>query len=70
LGALQLWHRYQQNPKDTLRDYQATLSLGYTRTIPELYERAGIAFDFSEQRMKELFAFVGREADSYSKALS
>ena len=37
------------------------LSLGGTKTLPELYEAAGLKFDFSGDYIKELMDFVGGE---------
>ena len=37
------------------------LSLGYTKTIPEIYKAAGIKFDFSRGYIKELMDFVRGE---------
>ena len=34
------------------------LSLGYTKTLPELYETAGIKFNFSPVYVQELAGFV------------
>lgn len=70
LGALQVWRRHREEPRKALGDYQAALSLGYTKPIPEIYEKAGIAFDFSAERMRQLFAFVREESDRYSRQLS
>ena len=36
LGALQLWQNYRQDPTQALARYQAALSLGNTRPLPEL----------------------------------
>jgi len=64
LGAIALWKNYLENPKQCVANYKNALSHGYTRTIPELYELAGIKFDFSGQNVKQLAAFVLSE---YSK---
>ena len=39
-------------------NYMAALSLGYTKTLKELYATAGIKFDFSPNYVKELGSFV------------
>lgn len=52
LGALAIWRNYQHHPQQALTQYLAALSLGYTRTIPEIYETAGIRFDFSEEYLR------------------
>jgi oligoendopeptidase F len=58
LGAIALWRNYKQNPSKALKEYKAALSLGYTKTIPEIYETAGIKFDFSEKYVAELLDFI------------
>ncbi len=61
LGAIALWRNYKQNPKETLEKYKHALSLGYTKSIPEIYEAAGIKFDFSRTYVSELARFVKEE---------
>lgn len=61
LGAIAVWKNYKQNPTKALEQYKAALTLGYTKTIPEIYKTAGIKFDFSEAYIKELMEFVVSE---------
>lgn len=63
LGAIAMWRNYKTNAKRTIDQYKAALSLGYTKTIPEVYEAAGIKFDFSPEYVKELMDFVKGEYD-------
>lgn len=63
LGAIALWRNYKQNPSKTIQQYKDALALGYTRTIPELYETAGIRFDFSQEYVSELASFVRSELE-------
>jgi oligoendopeptidase F len=58
LGAIAMWRNYKSNPAQTIEAYIAALKLGYTRTIPEIYEVAGVKFDFSEDYVKNLASFV------------
>ena len=58
LGAIGMWMQYQQNPKQALDNYIKALSLGGTRTLPELYEAAGLKFDLSPAHIKKLMDFV------------
>lgn len=58
LGAIGLWMQYRQDPKKALENYCNALSLGGTRTLPELYEAAGLKFDFSPETIKTLMQFV------------
>ncbi|WP_283750208.1 M3 family oligoendopeptidase [Bacillus cereus] len=61
LGALQMYKQYKENPKQALQNYKKALSLGCTKTIKEVYEAAGIHFDFSGKTVKDLMAFVEEE---------
>lgn len=61
LGAIATWKYRLEHPKEDLQPYKNALSLGYTRSIPEIYQTAGARFDFSEAYVNELFAFVHQE---------
>lgn len=63
LGAIGMWKQYRENPKKALENYQYALSLGGTKTLPELYAAAGISFDFSPETISELMIFVKNELD-------
>ena len=63
LGAIGLWMQYQQNPKQALNNYINALSLGGTRTLPELYAAAGLKFDLSPTHIKTLMEFVQEEME-------
>lgn len=63
LGAIAVWKNYIENPKKGLHDYLEALKLGYTKTIPEIYNTAGITFNFSETYVNELVGFVKQELD-------
>ncbi|RYE36694.1 MAG: M3 family oligoendopeptidase [Sphingobacteriaceae bacterium] len=63
LGAIAVWKNYKENPEKGLQQYLDALKLGYTKTITEIYETAGIKFNFSEAYVKELAAFVRAEMD-------
>jgi len=63
LGAISIWKNYKQNPEKTLNQYEKALSLGYSVTIPEVYETAGIKFDFSKDYVGELMNFVKSEIE-------
>ena len=64
LGAIGMWKQYRQNPKQALENYMHALSLGGTKTLPELYKAAGIDFDFSHKNISELMQFVKNELDT------
>ncbi len=58
LGAIAMWRQYLQNKEQAMDNYTKALSLGYTKTLKELYEAAGIKFDFSPAYVAELGQFV------------
>lgn len=66
LGAIAVWRNYKQDPEKGLEKYLDALELGYTKTIPEIYEAAGIRFDFSESYIRELSEFVMEELEKLS----
>jgi oligoendopeptidase F len=57
LGALAVWRNFKQNPEKGLDAYLNALKLGYTRVIPEIYEAAGIRFDFSEAYVRDIVTY-------------
>ncbi|KMP15140.1 MULTISPECIES: M3 family oligoendopeptidase [Bacillus] len=63
LGALQMYKQYKEDPKQALENYKKALSLGSSQSIKEVYEAAGIRFDFSSETIKELMAFVEKELE-------
>ncbi|MGV8879734.1 MAG: M3 family oligoendopeptidase [Sphingobacteriaceae bacterium] len=63
LGAIAVWKNYKENPEKGLEQYLNALKLGYTKSIKEIYETAGIQFDFSAAYVKELAEFVKQEMD-------
>ena len=63
LGAIGLWMQYQANPQQALENYIQALSLGGTKTLPELYKAAGLKFDLSPNHIKTLMEFTAAEMD-------
>ncbi|MBI2258515.1 MAG: M3 family oligoendopeptidase [Flavobacteriia bacterium] len=61
LAALSIWKNFKENKEKTLQQYKDCLSLGYTKSLPELYQIAGVFFDFSENYVKELSQFLWKE---------
>lgn len=58
LGALGVWMNRKKNQQTALENYKKALSLGYTRSMPEIYQVAGVPFDFSENRLKILVSEI------------
>ncbi len=63
LGAIGLWMQYKQNPQHALQHYMNALSLGGTKTLPELYKAAGLEFNLTPDYIKKLMEFVKTEMD-------
>ena len=61
LGAIAIWKNYKENPGLTIQKYKEALSLGYTVSVPKIYETAGIKFDFSEGYIADLMSFMQTE---------
>jgi oligoendopeptidase F len=61
LGALQLWRNAKRDLRGALESYRAALQLGGTRPLPELFDAAGIKFDFSERTLRPLMDEIGEE---------
>jgi oligoendopeptidase F len=61
LGAIGLWMQFKKNKELALDNYISALTLGGTKTLPELYEAAGLKFDFSGTYIRELMDFVEKE---------
>lgn len=61
LGALAVWKNYIADKPTALAQYKAALSLGYTKTIGDIYKTAGIEFNFTAPYIKQLMAFVKDE---------
>lgn len=63
LGALGVWMNYKNDPKEAIENYKNALALGYTRSIPAIYETAGVRFDFSKENLAQLVAFIKQELE-------
>ncbi|TAG30690.1 MAG: M3 family oligoendopeptidase [Sphingobacteriia bacterium] len=63
LGAIGLWMQYKENPEQALKNYMNALSLGGTKTLPELYQAAGLEFNLTPAYIKTLMEFVQTQMD-------
>ena len=63
LGAIGLWMQYKKNPQQAIANYINALSLGGTKTLPELYAAAGLKLDLSPNHIKTLMEFVKDEME-------
>jgi oligoendopeptidase F len=61
LGALGIWKNSQSDYNKAISDYKNALALGYSKSIVEIYNTAGITFDFSSKNVSTLAQFVSNE---------
>jgi len=52
LGAVQVWRNALKDQAMSLTNYRQALSLGGTRSLPELYEAAGVKFAFDSNTLR------------------
>ncbi len=53
-GALQVWRNAKKDRKKAIAKFREGESLGWTRSLPELFRAAGLKFDFSEKTIGPL----------------
>ncbi|TDH25156.1 M3 family oligoendopeptidase [Segetibacter sp. 3557_3] len=63
LGAIGMWMQFKQSKEQALNNYMQALSLGGTKTLPALYEAAGLKFDLSPGHIETLMKFVNWEME-------
>ncbi len=64
LGALAVYKNYKEDKVRTVEKYEKFLKLGYSKPMNEIYQAAGIRFDFSIDYLKEIVEFVKDEINS------
>ena len=66
LGAMQLWLiSLEQSPAKAVELYRHGLSLGGSRPLPQLFEAAGLKFDFGPEIVKRLVDRAEEELDKW-----
>jgi oligoendopeptidase F len=63
LGALQVWMNSRKDYAHAVALYRNGLALGGSRPLPELFEAAGLKFDFSEKTLRPLIETLMEEID-------
>jgi oligoendopeptidase F len=58
LGALQLWQKSLIEPEQTLRQYRSALTLGNSRSVPELFKAIGAKFAFDRETIHATMLFL------------
>jgi oligoendopeptidase F len=69
LGAIGLWKQFKEDKDKAIHNYLSALKLGGTRTLPELYQAAGLQFNFSPDYISELMLFVQAEMEKISRPI-
>jgi oligoendopeptidase F len=64
LGALGVWTRYREDPKAAVAAYERALGLGGSKTLPELFQAAGLPFDFGPQIVQSYVRELHKELQS------
>jgi oligoendopeptidase F len=59
LGALGVWKRSMVQGSNALADYREALALGQTRSVREVYARAGVEFGADPEAIRSLLHFAG-----------
>ena len=67
LGAIGLWKQFKENKEQALNNYISALSHGGTETLPQLFQLAGLKFDFSPNLVGNLMSFVHSEMKALTK---
>jgi oligoendopeptidase F len=64
LGALQLWLQSRDDEARAIENYRNALQLGGSRPLPELFNAAGLKFDFGPDTVQSLMDEVQRELET------
>lgn len=63
LGALQIWRNVRKDKAEGVKLYKKGLAVGGSKPLPEIFEEAGIHFDFSLKMIQPLMDEVEKELD-------
>lgn len=61
LGAVGVWKNFREDKAKAVQQYKNALSLGGKVSIPEVYQAAGVPFDFSEKNIQALASLLESE---------
>lgn len=67
LAAIAIYKNFKTDETKALEQYMNALKLGYTKSIPEIYNVAGISFDFSQSYIHGLIDFIKKELELLNK---
>ena len=69
IGALQVWRNAGRNQAEAVRRYREALALGATRSLPDLFEAAGVRFTFDAGEIGALVALVEERMEALRAGL-
>ena len=58
IGAMQLFQMYRENPEKAITFFKEGASVDWNLPIQEIYEKTGITFDFSEERIESTASVI------------
>jgi oligoendopeptidase F len=64
LGAIAVYKNCKENGPRAVKNYEDFLKLGYSKSVSDIYEAAGVKFDFSEGYIKEIVEFIKKELEA------
>ncbi len=64
-GALGIWARYRKDPTGAVEAYKAALSLGATKSLPDLFHEAGVEWDFGPSAIGKFAGELRRAVREY-----
>ncbi|HEY6283138.1 MAG TPA: M3 family oligoendopeptidase [Nitrososphaerales archaeon] len=65
-GALGIWAKYRRNRREAIEAYKGALSLGATRSLPELFQAAGLRWDLGPANLGRLAGELRSAIREYS----
>lgn len=69
LGAFAVWKNSEENYEKSIEKYTQALKLGYTVPISEVYQTAGIQFNFTSRYIEEILNFVREKFSQFDYKL-
>jgi oligoendopeptidase F len=70
LGALQVWKNTRQHFEDGLHSFLEGLAVGGSLPLPEIFQKAGIRFNFEEPLLADLMNEISLELDRLESLVS
>jgi len=64
LGALAMYKEFKNNKEAVIKNLIKAMKLGNTASVQEIYETAGVKFDFTKEKVKETGIFLKKEWNS------